>query len=44
MSGLQNAVGAMQRFREQNVNQRLKYLKEEKEKLDNFEIQPMIHE
>jgi choline transporter-like protein 2/4/5 len=42
--GLQNAVGAMQRFREKNVNQRLKYLKEEKERLDNFELQPMLNE
>lgn len=42
--GLQNAVGAMQRFRETNVNQRLKYLNEEKERLDNFEIQPMLNQ
>jgi hypothetical protein len=40
--GLRKAVGAMQKFREDNIDQRLKYLTKEKEKLNEFEIQPML--
>ena len=42
--GLQNAVGRMQKFREENIKQRLEYLNKEKQMLDQFEIQPMLSE
>ena len=42
--GLQNAVGRMQKFREENIKQRLDYLNKEKQMLDQFEIQPMLNE
>ena len=42
--GLQKAVGRMQKFREENIKQRLDYLNKEKQMLDEFEIQPMLDE
>ena len=41
-TGLRKAVGAMQKFREENINQRMEYLSHEKEKLNEFEIRPML--
>ena len=43
-SGLQEAVGKMQKFREENIKQRLEYLNKEKQMLNEFEIQPMLEE
>ena len=42
IAGLRKAVGAMQKFREENINQRMEYLSHEKEKLNEFEIRPML--
>ena len=42
ITGLRKAVGAMQKFREENINQRMEYLAHEKEKLNEFEIRPML--
>ena len=42
ITGLRKAVGAMQKFREENINQRMEYLSHEKEKLNEFEIRPML--
>ena len=34
----------MQKFREENIKQRLEYLNKEKQMLNEFEIQPMLEE